>query len=399
MRRITMGIKMRFVTGLSFLILIGCSDRSPKSKLNTNSHFEIQKVIDEFEHQLAKDVEEDDIASLSAAIVIKDKVVWSKAFGMSDVENKINADTSTIYRISSMSKTFTAFLMMQLMEDGYFNLDDTVENYFPEIQQLIGYSDSTKITFKHLASHTSGLIREPKNREEVASGPIAEWEEKLLLAIPTTSFKYRLGEKYSYSNIGYGILGLAISRAANKPFMELVKEKIFKPLKMTNSFFIVPNEDTPRNAIGYDGGPMGEIKTEIPKEEHKGRGYKVPNGGIYSTSNDLGKFLIANRIVSDQPILKRENCELMQEIWTPKVDGWRNKYGLGYHIIEHKGLMVCNHGGNNLGYSSMFMFEKNKKIGIIILRNYAWGMTWQVMRSWMLIKKLSEIIEKEKIKQ
>ncbi|MBL4734041.1 MAG: beta-lactamase family protein [Flavobacteriales bacterium] len=389
---------MRVIIALSLLILIGCSDQPSTSHLNTTREFEIQKVIAEFEHQLAKDVEEDDIASISAAIVIDGKVVWSNAFGMADIENKINADTSTIYRISSMSKTFTAFLMMQLIEEGYFKLEDTVENYFPEIQQLIGYSDSTKITFKHLASHTSGLFVEPELKDANA-GPIAEWEDKLLLAIPATSFQYKLGEKYSYCNIGYGILGLAISRAANKPFMELVQEKIFDPLKMNNSFFIVPDGDTMRLATGYDGGPMGEIKTEIPKKEHKGRGYKVPNGGIYSTSNDLGKFLIANMEFSDEPILSRENCELMQEIWTPKVDGWRNKYGLGYNIINHKGLMVCSHGGNNLGYSSMFMFEKNKKIGVIILRNYAWGMTWQVMRSWMLIKKLSEMDDLEKTAQ
>ena len=149
-----------------------------------------------------------------------DEIIWSKAYGTSNIDNKIMADSITIYRTGSISKSFTAFLMMQLVQEGTIELDEQIEKYLPEISELNGYSASTKITFLQLASHTSGLIREPY-LENAASGPIEEWESKVLQSIPKTSFQSKLGEKFSYSNIGFGILGLTLSRAAEKSSYKL----------------------------------------------------------------------------------------------------------------------------------------------------------------------------------
>jgi CubicO group peptidase (beta-lactamase class C family) len=225
--------KLIFLTAL----IIYFSSFYAKSQ-NSNS----QILINQFENQLARDVNEDNIGSISAAIIINNKLVWSKAFGFADPMNKVYADTSTIYRIASISKSFTAFLMMQMIEAGYFKLDDPIENFVPEIKKIKGYSDATKITFRQLASHTSGLDREPKLR--IANlGPIEEWESKILLSIPTTSLKAKPGMKYIYSNIGFAILGLAISRAAKEPFIDMMFENILVPLDLHNSFYTVPIAD------------------------------------------------------------------------------------------------------------------------------------------------------------
>lgn len=367
------------------IFVVGCNASSNEDFIEGNS---LKSIINEFDSQLKKDLEDDNInGSISAAIVKGNKIIWSKAYGISDIDNKTKADSATIYRTGSISKSFTAFLMMQLVEEGIIELDEPVEKYLPEISELKGYSDSTKITFQQLASHTSGLIREP-DLEDAASGPIEEWETKILLSIPKTSFQSKPGEHYSYSNIGFGILGLALSRAADKSFIELVEDKIFKPLHMNNSFFIVPNDKLANLAKGMEGGPLGNINKETPEKEHAGRGYKVPNGGIYSTSNDLARFMIGN--MGYLEILNKDNLGLMQNTRTPEGEWWQN-YGLGFSLYQDSSIVTVGHGGAVSGYTANFVFEKDSQYGVILMRNYNWGITDLNLRSLTLLRKLKEL--------
>src|SRR5450432_456544 len=120
-------------------------------------------VIAEFGNRLSSDTKKDDVhGCISAAVIKNDKVIWAATFGYA-TRNKDNAaDTNTIYRIGSITKTFTAVILMQLVEERKVKLDDPVEKYLPEIKSLKGYSDKTIITLSQLASHTSGLEREPE---------------------------------------------------------------------------------------------------------------------------------------------------------------------------------------------------------------------------------------------
>jgi CubicO group peptidase (beta-lactamase class C family) len=366
-----------------FLSYISC-DRTTNSD-SQRMPADLEATISQFEKEIESDLTKDGIdGSTSAAIISGDRIIWSKAFGYADRENKILADTTTIYRAGSISKSFTAFLMMQLADEGIIKLTDPVELYLPEIKRLHGYSDSTRITFLQLASHTSGLSREPE-LENANSGGIDEWEKKLVAAIPTTYFESTPGTKYNYSNIGYGILGLALSRATDRPFMQLMQEKIFVPLKMNRSFYVIPKELSTKLAMGMEGGPSETIDTESPKVEHHGRGYKVPNGGIYSTPNDLGKFMISN--LGYNPLLKRESLEAMQ---TEKGTE-PNKYGLGFMIFHNDQINIVGHNGQVLGYTAQFAFEKESKFGVIIMRNYTQGVTDLDKASFVLLSKLRQL--------
>jgi CubicO group peptidase (beta-lactamase class C family) len=346
---------------------------------------DLETIISEFEKELESDLTKDSVdGSISAAIVSWDRVIWSKAFGYADRANKILADTTTIYRAGSISKSFTAFLMMELIDEGIIKLTDPVELYFPEIRKLRGYSDSTTITFFQLASHTSGLSREPQ-LENANEGRIDDWEEKLVASIPFAYFESSPGTKYNYSNIGYGILGLALSRATGKPFMQLIQERIFVPLKMKRSLYVVPEALTAKLAIGMNGGPSEIMDTESPRSEHLGRGYKVPNGGIYSTPNDLAKFMINN--LGYNPILKGESLETMQTEQGPEP----NKYGLGFMIFHNDQISMVGHNGHVLGYTSQFAFERESKFGVILMRNYTWGSTDLDKASFILLGKLRQL--------
>jgi CubicO group peptidase (beta-lactamase class C family) len=316
-----------------------------------------QSIINDYKAKLIKYMQDDTVASLSYCILIDGKIVFSEAIGYADCQNKIKADTNTIYRIGSITKPITAFLMMQMIEKGYFKLDDKIEDYLPEVKNLIGYSDSTRITFRQLARHRSGLPINP-GLDGAASGPIEQWEDKVIAAIPTTSFIFKPDEKFSYSNFGFGILGLAISRAVGKPFMELVQENIFSPLKMNSTFFIMPNDKWSRLATGTMKQGYEQYK-DVPVIEQKGRGYKVPVGGVYSTPNDYAKFIQALMGKSEVKILSDENCKLIKTI------------GIGVRVADFQNdFVLIGVEGSNVGYTTAFAFDRKYNNGVILMRNY-----------------------------
>jgi len=332
----------------------------------------VQRVIDSFSKQLEEEHLRDTVGSFSAIVFIGNKIAWSRALGKADNEKGIDAGVSTVYRIGSISKTFTAYLMMLLVQDGTIGLDEPVAKYLPEIKQLRWKegSDTSEITFRELASHTGGLAREP-GLWNAAAGPIEEWENKVLSSIPTTDVTYSPGTKYSYSNIGYGILGLALARAAHEPFMQMVENRIFKPLHMTSSFYIIPVGYEDRIAVGYHrNGFGGKPDGEVAKAEYIGRGYKVPNGGIYTTTGDLARFVMAQ--YSDSDRLAKKYREMMQTIQTPG----EGKYGYGFGlnvVYPGDGSRIAGHDGAVAGYTAFMMFSPGSKVGAIVMRNCDYG--------------------------
>lgn len=359
------------------IAIVGCNGLSNAQLKEGNG---IQTIISEFRDNLKQGVEDDNVnGSISVAIVKGDQIIWSGAYGSANIDNNVKADTTTIYRIGSISKSFTAFLMMQLVQEGVIKLNDPIEKYLPEIKGLTGYSNETKITFQQLASNTSGLIREPELKG-AATGPIENWERKILQSIPTIYFKSKPGQEFSYSNIGFGILGFALSRAANKSFIELVEERIFKPLNMSNSFFIVPESKIANLAKGMKDRSIAGIDDQA-KLEHMGRGYKVPNGGIYSTPNDLAKFMASS--MGHMEILSQSNLAKMQSKQSPE-----GNYGLGFFLYQDSTISTVGHGGGVAGYTCYLLFEKESQYGVIQMRNYNRGNTSLNTSSAALIRKL-----------
>ena len=123
----------------------------------------VQRVIDGFDKQLREQHLSDTVGSLSAIVFIGNKIAWSRASGKADNEKGVDAGVNTVYRIGSISKTFTAYLMMLLVQDGTIGLDEPVAKYLPEIRRLKWAAgiDTSEITFRELASHTGGLAMEP----------------------------------------------------------------------------------------------------------------------------------------------------------------------------------------------------------------------------------------------
>lgn len=331
-------------------------------------------AIDSFRLRLRADVAADSVGGITAAVVIGDRMVWAEGFGWADRDRRIPAGVETIYRIGSISKSFTAVAMMRQVDAGVLSLDAPVARVLPQVSGFVQpRAGAGAVTFRQLASHTAGIAREPA-LEDAAAGPIEGWEQKVVASIPATRFDTLPGARYAYSNIGFGVLGLAVSRAGNSEFRSLVAREIFEPLGMTHSSFIVPHDDLRHLAVGYANRRDGTIDAAGPAREHAGRGYKVPNGGIYSTVGDLARFVAGMTGAAGDALLPLEHRLEMMRVQTPGADS--SGYGLGFQITASEGgRRFVGHGGSVAGYTAHLVFEPESGIGVIILRNYNSGRT------------------------
>ncbi len=334
---------------------------------------EWEASLAEFARALAADVESDSLGGITAGVVVGPDLVWAQGFGWADRDRKVPAGVSTIYRIGSISKSFTAVALLQLWEKGVLGLDDPVVGVLPELGGLRERpAGSPPLTFRHLASHTAGLIREPE-LEGATEGPLEFWEDKILASIPTTAFYAAPGTSYRYSNIGFGILGYALGRAAGIPFMEMVDGGIFLPLAMSSSGFVVTPAMARHLATGYVRRRDGTVDRDTPYREHVGRGYKVPNGGIYSTVGDLARFVAGLSGRAAAPLLGLEALALTRTSQTPEGD---TPYSFGFTLSRREGRPdLLGHGGSVAGYNAQIVFDPSSGIGVILLRNYDGGAT------------------------
>jgi CubicO group peptidase (beta-lactamase class C family) len=337
------------------------------------------KALASFHKDLAGDLKSDNLhGSISAALVKDGRIIWTEAQGdaATGPAGTVPADTGTEYRICSITKMFTATLLLQLVEEGKVHLDDPVEKYVPEVKSVQGYAGQSRITLLELASHTSGLRREPDlaDRDE---GPVDQWENKLLTCIPATSFDHWAGTGFLYSNIGYALLGLALERAAGKPYIQMVQERIFTPLHMDHSFFSVPEDRRTSLAQGMDNNRTGIINTQLPLSQVEGMGYRVPNGGIWSTPADLGRFVIG---LTSGVLLRPESIKEMEKV----PHGGKN-YGLGLMILTP---FYIGHSGSDPGYTSALVIDPKGKYAVILLRNYNIGATNLIKASEELLDRL-----------
>lgn len=330
---------------------------------------ELQALIKRLDERASEELARDKIGSVTVGVVSGADLVWTRSYGLADIERKTPATPDTVYRIGSITKQFTALMLLQLVQEGKVRFSDPVEKYFPEVNKIQGrLPNAPPITLVQLATHTSGLEAEPENVEKYLEGPVADWEKVLIAALPQTRYADEPGTLFAYSNIGYAILGAALSRAAGQPYVDYVKQRIFLPLGMKGSFFEPDDKVRSRISRGYIN-EEGKLDAETAEREHQGRGYKVPNGAIYSTVGDLARF-VAFKMGEDAPqVLKKEILEESFQRLVTATPGFKRGYGIGFQILRLGDIVLYGHSGGLAGYQAEAYFDRGSRIGVIILRN------------------------------
>jgi CubicO group peptidase (beta-lactamase class C family) len=345
---------------------------------------DLRVAIEQVDALAAAEFAKDNRGSVTIGVVSGAELVWTKSYGYADMEKKTPATKDTVYRIGSITKQFTGLMLLQLVEAGKVRLSVPVEKYFPEVNKVEGrFAGAPPITLAQLATHTSGMGREPADLQTYLKGPVSEWEKVMIAALPRTKYDFEPDARFSYSNIGYAILGAALSRAAGQSFVDYVSQKFFAPLGMTHTAF-EPNEKIkPYLAKGY--GVRGDrVDAETPEREHQGRGYKVPNGAMYSTVSDMARFLAFELGHGPANVLKKETLEDNFKRVNSASGDLTEGYGIGFQVERHGSLIVYGHGGAVAGYLAGAFVDRASGVGVIALRNVSGGsfnISGLVMRS------------------
>lgn len=357
---------MKFRT-LIFLFLITFTlPAFSQQKLPEN----LQPVVDELDRIATDLVKDPRAASFTIGLAQKNGLVWTKSYGYADIAQKKPANADSVYRIGSITKQFTAIMLLQLVHEGKVHFSDPVEKYFPEIHQVKGeYKNAPPITLVQLATHTAGLDREPEDTETYVKGPVADWEKTLIAALPHTKYLYEPGTRFSYSNIGYAILGAALSRAAHQSYPEYVKQKILLPLGMTHSDLEATSAIRQNLTIGYMRDD-DKLDAESAEKEHvSGRGYKVPNGALYTTVADLARFEAFEMLGGPDTVLPKEDLQQNNKRIMASARDWDGGYGIGFMVQRMEGHDFIGHSGAVAGYVAMAFFQPVAGTGIVILHN------------------------------
>src|ERR1041384_3645698 len=192
------------------------------------------------------------IPGLSLAVIKDGRILLAKGYGLANVEHQVPVKPETIFQSGSMGKQFTATAVMLLVEEGKIGLDEKVGKYLGDLP--VSWSD---ITIRHLLTHTSGLGDYPRKFDETRDYT----EDDLVKMIKATSLGFKPGEKWSYSNLGYVMLGIIIHRVSGKFYGDFLRERVFTPLGMTTTRIISEADIVPNRAAGYRL-EKGELKNQ-----------------------------------------------------------------------------------------------------------------------------------------
>lgn len=298
------------------------------------------------------------LGQINGAILVAEngKVIYSKGVGYADIENKIPNSPETKFRLASVTKQFTAALILQLVEQGKIKLDGKLSDYLPYYRKDVG----EKVTIHQILSHTAGISNYTDKPGFLSGDAERKVEPKdFILEQCSDDLVFEPGTSWAYSNSGYFILGAVIEEVTGKKYGDVLQENILVPLGMTNSGLESSEMTYENKAKGYENSftgqaPARRINMTIP----------FSAGSMYSTVEDMFKWdqaLYTDKILSDAS---------REKMFTPVL----NNYGYGFGIVEPelggKKIKIISHSGGIFGFNTLISRFVDDRHTIIVLNNY-----------------------------
>ncbi len=304
-----------------------------------------------------------DLGMFNGSVLVADngKVIFEKGYGYADHEWQVPNTVDTKFELGSITKQFTAALILQLNEEGKLKLEDKVTDILPWYPAENG----SRITIHQLLTHTSGIPNYTDFPDFVEKRAFETMTPRELVnAFSEKPLDFEPGFQFSYSNSGYVVLGVVIEQVTGKSYEEVLKQKILKPIGMDNSGYTNLQKITSKRAHGYENrfnlySNAAYLNMSLP--------YSA--GALYSTVEDLYKWdqaLYGDKILSS---------ESKQKMFTGYIKYFRGKYGYGWDIgkeaIDDKGdsTTYIGHGGSIFGFSSLIVRLPERKQLIVFMNN------------------------------
>lgn len=278
-----------------------------------------------------------------------DKILLNKGYGQAVVEWNVPNVPEARFRLGSLTKQFTATLVLALQQDGKLDIHDPVSKYVPDAPKTW-----EKITVADLLGHTSGIPNFTNDKEFGAWRMTAHTHEEELAFFRNKPLDFEPGTKFDYSNSNFEVLGVIIEKVSGKTYEEMLHERIFGPLGMKNTGLDHDDLVLPKRAEGYSPGPNGLV---VARSESM----TVPwaAGSLYSTTGDL---LLWARGLFGHKVLNDASLKLMT---TPG----KGSYGLGVFVSTTDNLQTVEHGGGIEGFNTYLLYVPERQIAVVALSN------------------------------
>ena len=334
---------------LGFLISV-----SDPTFCRTNDPKIISKKLD---YQIKQYIEKENFQG-TILVAQKGKIIHKEAYGYADRENKTENTVKTKFQIGSLTKSFVAIAVMQMVEEGLLDLNAPIKKYIPELKDELAKG----MTLHHLLKNQSGLIQSFDDLTNFEQRDISPNE--LLKIINKSKLDFAAGERFQYSNLGFTLCAIAMENAAKKPYSQILNERIFKPLKMKDSGVERISNYPKGRAKGYRKTDSSEIVNDENEVS-----YALGAGDIYSTVEDLykwGEALYGNKLISEKS---------RKTIFDGGTKDW-GYYGYGFRIQPYQRSLeskttgtLTRHGGTMDGFMSNFHQYLEDDLTVIILGN------------------------------
>ena len=305
----------------------------------------------------------------AAVLVIRDgHVLFERGYGISDLRSRRKIDPHTNFRLASVTKQFTAMSIMLLVHDGKLHYDDRLTDVFPDFPEY-----GRSITIRNLLNHTSGLedyedLMPPADPNVPVEQIQIQDPGVLDLLRQQKSTKFKPGSKWEYSNSGYVLLGLIVQKVSGKSFPDFLHDRIFGPLKMTNTIaYVRGKNDVPNRAYGHS------LKDGTWKEtDQSPTSATLGDGGVYSSLKDLAKW--EHALSQNKRLSKREMEPALTPVQVPEgqptePDGSPAAYGFGWFLNQYKGHTRMWHYGETMGFRTTIQRFPDDRLTIVVLCN------------------------------
>jgi CubicO group peptidase (beta-lactamase class C family) len=323
----------------------------------------VAQSSDEIRAILVKRIDQDKKGVAIAVGVLDDAGQRIAGYGKLSNDNPQVPDGDTVFEIGSITKVFTSLLLADMIERGAVKADDPVEKYLPDTVKVPS-RNGRKITLLDISTQHSGLPRMPTNfRPADFANPYADYDPaKLYDFLSHYELPRDPGEKYEYSNLAVGTLGLALARRAGMSYEELVKSRVLVPLKMSSTSITLSADQKKRLAIGHNALLQPVKNWDLNALEGA--------GALRSTVNDMLKFLSAASGRTNTPLAPafRRMLTVRRDTAGPEV-----KVAMGWHILTAHDAEIVWHNGGTGGYRTWAGYTPANKKCVVVLTNTSQG--------------------------
>ncbi|MBT8288588.1 MAG: beta-lactamase family protein [Bacteroidia bacterium] len=322
--------------------------------------FQLQSYIDSLAHA---GMEKYHIPGAIVTIVTDSSHVFNKGYGYADYKAKIPVDKDkSIFRIASITKTFTALAVMQLVEEGKLNLQADIRNYLPDDD--FDFLSESPITLHHLLTHTAGFDLTDTGDAALVPEKIIPLEEMARRHMPDRI--YEPGDVHSYSNFGYTLIGYIIQEVSGIPYEEYIQTKIFKPLKMNHSGIKqpLPEPIKPNLVKSY---VWEDEQVELTRDFTN----TLPGGGVIASAKDMSHYMLMHLNGGSFKETELLSSEFHEMLTSQHYGSKDTRYGICYAFFENRwtGRRSIEHSGGQLGFVSLMVLIPETGTGIFIAQN------------------------------